>query len=336
MTSWGSAVQIRPRLPSNPSQRRGVLPSAVAVSGQQPPSGYRNHGPALQPQRGLGLFAATRQNTVADRSRSARLDGRPSAGLIWRRVCVTLSRTLAEHPGVWLQPHRAWTRQEEPKKDRMSLPTPATAQQDARNREPRVNHRIRVPEVRLVGVEGEQLGIVPIEEAMRMAQDAGVDLVEVAAAARPPVCKLMDYGKFKYTQKKKAQEQKRTSTHVEVKEVKLRPKTDEHDYQTKLNQARRFLQDGDRVKLTVMFRGREIAYARAQNERLMEMANSLADIAAVDVLPKVEGRNMSMMLNPKRSGGQTVKPAETPTPAPAPAAPTGPAVTTRGPSTRGG
>ncbi|MBM4342892.1 MAG: translation initiation factor IF-3 [Deltaproteobacteria bacterium] len=210
---------------------------------------------------------------------------------------------------------------------------PNRQQDDARAREPRVNHRIRVPEVRLVGLDGDQLGVVPIEEAMRMAQEAGVDLVEVAAAARPPVCKLMDYGKFKYLQKKKAAEAKRSSTHIEVKEVKFRPKTDDHDFQTKMNQARRFLQDGDRVKVTVMFRGREIAYARMQQERLMEIANALADVSAVDVLPKVEGRNMSMMLNPKR-GGAHAKPAEAPPPTPPaapspPPAPTGPTVTTR-------
>ncbi len=210
---------------------------------------------------------------------------------------------------------------------------PSRQQEDARAREPRVNHRIRVPEVRLVGVDGDQLGVVPIEEAMRMAQEAGVDLVEVAASARPPFCKLMDYGKFKYLQKKKAGEAKRTSTHIEVKEVKFRPKTDDHDFQTKMNQARRFLQDGDRVKVTVMFRGREIAYARTQQERLMEIATALADVSAVDVLPKVEGRNMSMMLNPRR-GGAPIKPAEAPAPAqtpaaPAPIVPTGPTVTTR-------
>ncbi len=204
--------------------------------------------------------------------------------------------------------------------------------QDARNREPRVNHRIRVPEVRLVGVEGEQLGIVAIEDAMRMAQELSIDLVEVAAAARPPVCKLMDYGKFKYLQKKKTAEAKRSSTHVEVKEVKIRPKTDAHDFQTKLNQARRFLVDGDRVKLTVMFRGREIAYARQQEGRLMEIATALADVSQIDVLPKVEGRNMSMMLNPKRGGSVAVaKPVVEPPPPPvaAPPVPTGPSVTTR-------
>ncbi len=220
------------------------------------------------------------------------------------------------------------------------------ADQDARNREPRVNHRIRVPEVRLVGVEGDQLGIVGIDEAMRMATDLGVDLVEVAAAARPPVCRLMDYGKFKYLQKKRTADAKRSATHVEVKEVKLRPKTDHHDYETKMNQARRFLSEGNRVKVTVMFRGREMAYANTQRERLMEVATLLADCSALDVTPKVEGRNMSMMLNPKRTGGAAKPAAEQTAPAPTPAAaqpvapvqpshqPHQPAVQTRGSQTR--
>lgn len=225
----------------------------------------------------------------------------------------------------------------------MAIPVnnPAAAAEAARSREPRVNFRIRVPEVRLVGMEGEQLGVVSIEEAMRMAQEAGVDLVEVAAAARPPVCRIMDYGKFKYLQKKRTADAKRTSTHVEVKEVKLRPKTDQHDFETKVNQARRFLSEGNRVKMTVMFRGREMAYAHMQRERLMEIATSLADCAAIDVLPKVEGRNMSMMLNPKRGGTAVAKPAEAPAVAPAPVAPAAPVhtphqpvVTTRGSSTR--
>ena len=147
----------------------------------------------------------------------------------------------------------------------------------------------------------------------------------------------MDYGKFKYQQKKRTAEAKRTSTHVEVKEVKIRPKTDQHDFETKMNQARRFLAEGNRVKVTVMFRGREMAYAATQRERLMEVAQLLADCSAIDVPPKVEGRNMSMMLNPKR-GGTVAKPA-TPAPAaPAPAAPppasNEPTVTTRGTSTR--
>jgi translation initiation factor IF-3 len=171
-----------------------------------------------------------------------------------------------------------------------------------RAREPRINHRIRVPEVRLVGIEGEQLGIVETPDAMRMAQDAGVDLVEVAATARPPVCRLMDYGKFKYLQKKQKQEAKRKSTQIEVKEVKFRPKTEKHDFDTKMNRARKFLGDGNRVKVTIMFRGRELAYTDVQRRRLMDIAELLGDIAQVDVTPRMEGRTMSMMLNPSRKG----------------------------------
>ena len=176
-----------------------------------------------------------------------------------------------------------------------------------RAREPRINHRIRVPEVRLVGVDAEQLGIVPVEQAMKMAEDAGVDLVEVAPQARPPVCRLMDYGKFKYKQKKQKQEAKRSSTQVEVKEVKFRPKTEKHDFDTKMNRAKRFLGDGNRVKVTIMFRGRELAYTERQRHRLLEIAEALVDIAQVDVAPKMEGRTMSMMLNPKRGAAERLK-----------------------------
>lgn len=176
-----------------------------------------------------------------------------------------------------------------------------------RSREPRVNHRIRVPEVRLVGLDAEQLGIVPVEEAMRLAHEAGVDLVEVAPTARPPVCRIMDYGKFKYLQKKRAQEAKRSSTHIEVKEVKFRPKTERHDFETKMNRARRFLGENNRVKVTIMFRGREMAYTDAQRRRLLEISQQLADIAVLDVHPKMEGRTMSMMLNPKKGGASKDK-----------------------------
>ena len=179
-----------------------------------------------------------------------------------------------------------------------------------RPREPRINHRIRVPEVRLVGIEGDQLGIVDTSDAMRMAQEAGVDLVEVAATARPPVCRLMDYGKFKYLQKKQKQEAKRKSTQIEVKEVKFRPKTEKHDFDTKMNRARKFLGDGNRVKVTIMFRGRELAYTDTQRKRLLEIAELLQDVAQLDVPPKMEGRTMSMMLNPSRKGG-SAKPKDT-------------------------
>ncbi len=182
------------------------------------------------------------------------------------------------------------------------------AEQD-RAREPRVNHRIRVPEVRLIGTDGEQLGIVQTDQAMRMAQAEGVDLVEVAANARPPVCRLMDYGKFKYMQKKRQQEAKRSSTHIEVKEVKFRPKTEKHDFETKMAHARKFLEAGNRLKVTIMFRGREMAFAEAQRGRLEEIARLLADIAVLDVPPKMEGRTMSMMVNPKRGVRAADKPA---------------------------
>lgn len=181
----------------------------------------------------------------------------------------------------------------------MSMRRPV--EEDAsRSREPRVNHRIRVPEVRLIGIDGEQLGIVATEVALRMAQTEGVDLVEVAATARPPVCRLMDFGKFKYMQKKRQQEAKRSSTHIEVKEVKFRPKTEKHDFETKMSHARRFIEQGHRLKVTIMFRGREMAFAEAQRARLEEIAKLLEDVATVDVSPKVEGRTMSMMMNPKR------------------------------------
>ena len=171
----------------------------------------------------------------------------------------------------------------------------------ARTREPRVNHRIRVPEVRLIGIEGEQLGIVATDTALRMAQTEGVDLVEVASTARPPVCRLMDYGKFKYLQKKRQTEAKRSSTHIEVKEVKFRPKTEKHDFETKMNHARRFLDQGHRLNVTVMFRGREMAFTDASRAKLEEIARLLGDVAMLDVPPKVEGRTMSMMMNPKRA-----------------------------------
>jgi translation initiation factor IF-3 len=124
----------------------------------------------------------------------------------------------------------------------------------------------------------------------------------VAPLAKPPVCRLMDFGKYKYQQKKRQQEARRSATQVEVKEIKLRPKTDDHDFDTKLNHVRRFLDQNNRVKVTMMFRGRERMYAEMQRKRMMEIAEQLADCAVLDVEPRLEGRNMSMMLNPKRGG----------------------------------
>ena len=150
--------------------------------------------------------------------------------------------------------------------------------------------------------EGNRLGEFLTEDAIRLAEDRGLDLVEVAPNGRPPVCRIADYGRMKYDRKKKQAAARRNQVQVQLKEVKLRPKTETHDFQTKMNRARRFLGANNRVKVTIMFRGREMAYTEAQRKRLEEIAQQLSDIAIVDVAPKIEGRTMSMMLNPKKGG----------------------------------
>ena len=144
-----------------------------------------------------------------------------------------------------------------------------------KHEEVRVNRRIRAREVRVIDADGEQRGIVPVQQAMALAEEAGLDLVEVAANARPPVCRIMDYGRYKYDEKKKAQETKRKQTVIAVKEVKIRPKTDEHDYQFKLRNAIRFLEAGDKVKVTIVFRGREITHKEIALERLKRVEEDL-------------------------------------------------------------
>ena len=164
----------------------------------------------------------------------------------------------------------------------------------------RINERIRVPEVRLVGPNGETVGIVRIEDALRLAQEADLDLVEVAPTGRPPVCKLMDYGKFKYENAQKAREARRNQTNVVIKDIKLRPKIDDHDFDTKKGHVERFLKKGDKVKLTIMFRGRELVHPHLGERLLRRMAEDLADIGEVESEPNLDGRNMVMMLAPKR------------------------------------
>lgn len=168
-----------------------------------------------------------------------------------------------------------------------------------KHEEVRVNRRIRAREVRVVDAEGEQLGVLGLHEAVALAQEAGLDLVEVAATARPPVCRIMDYGRYKYDMKKKAQETKRKQTVITVKEVKIRPKTDIHDYQFKLRNAVRFLGEGDKVKFTVVFRGREITHKDIAFQRLQRVVEDLKEQAQVEQEPKMEGRTMSMILTPK-------------------------------------
>ncbi len=164
--------------------------------------------------------------------------------------------------------------------------------------EPRVNRRIRVPEVRVVTEEGEQLGVLPTQEALRRAESMGLDLVEVSPTARPPVCKIMDYGKFKYQQKRKANEAKKKQQVIELKEVKFRPKTDVHDFEVKLSRLKGFLLEGNKGKVTVMFRGREIVHPEIGFEILKRVAERLAEEASIESHAKMEGRQMVMIMGP--------------------------------------
>jgi translation initiation factor IF-3 len=164
----------------------------------------------------------------------------------------------------------------------------------------RINERIRVPEVRLVGPNGETVGIVPTDQALKLAQEADLDLVEVAPMARPPVCKLMDYGKFKYENAQKAREARRNQTNVIIKEMKLRPKIDQHDYETKKGHVVRFLKAGDKVKITIMFRGREQHRPELGFRLLQRLAEDVQELGFVESSPKQDGRNMIMVLGPHK------------------------------------
>ena len=168
------------------------------------------------------------------------------------------------------------------------------------------------PEVRLNGPDNEPLGIGPLQEALRMAGELDVDLVEIVATATPPVCRLMDYGKFKYQEQKKAAEAKAKQTVIEIKEVKFRPGTDDGDYNIKMRNIRRFLGDGDKVKVTLRFRGREITHQELGMALLNRIRDELADSIIVEQFPKLEGRQMIMMIAPARkkpAGGAAGKPA---------------------------
>ena len=155
--------------------------------------------------------------------------------------------------------------------------------------------------VRLVSAEGEQVGIKPISEALRFAQEAGLDLVEVANQADPPVCRVMDYGKFKYEQSQKAKESRKKATHVLVKEMKYRPKIGLGDFETKTRQVEKFLTEGSKVKVTIMFRGREIQYPQLGRKILDDIAESISHVGRVEVYPEQEGRNMTMLLTPGKA-----------------------------------
>jgi translation initiation factor IF-3 len=181
--------------------------------------------------------------------------------------------------------------------------------------ENRINERIRVPEVRLVGPNGEQVGIVAINDALRLAQEADLDLVEVAPTARPPVCKLMDYGKYKYESALKARESRKHQSQTVIKEIKLRPKIDPHDYGTKKGHVERFLRAGDKVKVTIMFRGREQSRPDLGYRLLQRLAGDVEELGFVEAQPKQDGRNMIMVIGPHRKKPET-KSERAPRPAP--------------------
>ena len=164
--------------------------------------------------------------------------------------------------------------------------------------EPRINERIRASRCRLIGVDGSQLGIFGLEDAQGIADDQGLDLVEIAPGADPPVCKVMDYGKYKYEQTQKAKLARKHQTRVEIKEIKFRPKIDTHDYETKKRHVVRFLEAGAKVKVTIMFRGREMVHAERGLAILERLANDVAELATIENQPKLEGRNMHMLIQP--------------------------------------
>ena len=163
-----------------------------------------------------------------------------------------------------------------------------------------INEQIRDREVRLIGENGEQLGIMPVREAMKIAQEAELDLVKVAPTAKPPVCKIIDYGKYKYEQGRKEKEARKKQRIIEIKEIRLSPNIDSNDLNTKMNAARKFISKGDRVKITLRFRGREMAHMANSKHILDDFAQALSDICVVEKAPKVEGRSMTMFLTEKR------------------------------------
>ena len=162
-----------------------------------------------------------------------------------------------------------------------------------------MNERIRVAEVRLIGADGENIGVVTPARGMELAQEAGLDLVEISPNAVPPVCKIMDLGKFKYEQQKREAEARKKQKVIEVKEIKFRPGTDTHDYDVKMRSVLKFLDEGDKVKITLRFRGREMAHQQLGLELLHRVAADVGDAGKVDAMPKLEGRQMVMMISPK-------------------------------------
>jgi translation initiation factor IF-3 len=194
----------------------------------------------------------------------------------------------------WQEPnHDSARRTQRLDEERSAIATPA-------NNEPRINERIRAREVRLVGPDGSQIGIKPLPEALAIARDLDLDLVEVAAQANPPVCRIMDYGKFKYEAAQKAKESRRKTTNVSIKEMKYRPKIGKGDFETKTRKVERFLSDGHKVKVTLTFRGREVFHPELGKRVLDNVVDAVNHLAKVEVVPRIDGRQMTMVLAPDR------------------------------------
>ncbi len=171
-----------------------------------------------------------------------------------------------------------------------------------------MNGRINAPKIRVIGADGQQIGIISINDALRKAEEAGLDLVEISPNAVPPVCRIMDFGKYQYEESKRKHAAKRKQKQIQVKEVKFRPGTDVGDYQTKLRNLIRFLEEGDKVKLTLRFRGRELAHQELGMEMLKRLENDLKDYGVVEQYPRLEGKQMVMVLNAKPGAGKVSKP----------------------------
>ena len=191
------------------------------------------------------------------------------------------------------------------------MPVPRRFDRRPPERDPtRINERIRVPEVRLIGDDGSQIGVIKTEEALRIARDRDLDLVEVAPEARPPVCRVLDYSKYKYEQEQKQKQARKHQQQITVREIKFRPKIAQHDYDTKKGHVERFLRHQDKVKVTIMFRGREVTHPERGEMILTRLADELAELAVVEQRPIQDGRNMTMMLAPAKAASSDAKPSK--------------------------
>jgi translation initiation factor IF-3 len=191
------------------------------------------------------------------------------------------------------------------------VPVPRRFDRRPPERDPtRINERIRVPEVRLIGDDGSQIGVIKTEEALSIARDRDLDLVEVAPEARPPVCRVLDYSKYKYEQEQKQKQARKHQQQITVREIKFRPKIAQHDYETKKGHVERFLRHQDKVKVTIMFRGREVTHPERGEMILTRLADELAELAVVEQRPIQDGRNMTMMLAPAKAAGSDAKPGK--------------------------